>query len=1374
MKESIVRPVLVLLLAGLLPSAASAHDHTASDGGASAPVRYILNKGQLPSNVLYRADVGMTALFMEQDRLTWSRLQADAGEIVHDRLHEERDLADLALKGHAWSMRFVAASSNVTVKASDRDPAYLNYFLGNDPAHWASGVPMYHDVRYEGIWPGVDLRMYSASGGFKYDLELAAGADPGRIAMAYEGLEGLEVDRAGRLVLRTSVGDVIETAPVAWYADGVGEHVDCRYHLEGNVLGFRFAPGTDHSRPIVVDPLLIASTLSGTGNIGTTQNYGHSATYDALGNIYTGARCFGQGYPSTPGAFQMNFGGGGVDISVSKLTPDGSALTYATYLGGSGSEYPHSLVVAPNGELCVYGSSDSQNYPVSANAYDPTNNGGVDIVVTRLSVDGTTIIGSTYVGGNAQDGRNTLTTNYGDQYRGEIITDVAGNILIASCSASPNFPTTAGAYQTTAGGAQDGVLFRLNPNLSALDWSTLIGGTGGDMCFGLKLDGAGNVYACGGTNSPAFPTTAGAYQTALQGDDDAFIIHLTNNGGTLTSSTLFGTPMEDDAFFIQLDQDGDVYIYGQTDDTFPIAPAGTYGNVGGDIFIAQFDPALTSTIFTSVIGNPGGFGSSMVPVAFLVDVCDHIYVSGYSVSSGLATTPGALYTTGGFYLAAYDVDMAGLLYATYYEGANHVDGGTSRFDSDGIIYQGVCTSGPFPTTAGAYSNVQPSGWDIGVFKIDFQVAGVNAAGAGTLNQGCAPIQIDFLNNSTGNQWIWDFGDGSPPDTTYQPSHTYTSPGSYTVMLIAFDSLSCNLADTITFPVTIGQAQTLTAAFTSVQNADCQVFQISTTNSSTGAPLAFDWDMGDGTLYTDTNVVHNYAGPGNYDVQLIAYDPTGCSPPDTVVQTITINPPDTVAAAFTVDQVPDCADLIITTTNTSIGPGPNYQWDMGDGTLLTGTNVTHTYTAVGNYTVTLIATDSLTCNIADTTALQITVDPVEPVLAAFTIDQVFDCAQMVASTTNQSMGSFMGFQWDMGDGTQYADTNVTHAYTTPGTYDITLIVSDLLGCTPSDTATAQVTIDPLIPVVADFTVQQTDSCTLLLVATTNMSTGDSVSYQWDMGDGTILNTFDVVHGYASAGTYDVTLTVTDLGCGQDDQMTVQVSLIDDLPTALVPTAVICYGETAVLDATANVDGYLWSTGETTPTITVDAGGIYYVDVYTGTCFGSDTVEVLAGQLLDLGYSFEACPKAVLTLTVPYQGTAYQWSTGGNGQSEQVVGAGEYVFTVWDDLGCPHVDTITVIPLDPDARLFAPNAFTPDGDGLNDEFVITGYGVQDAELMIFDRWGEQIYSTTAPFKPWDGRYNGQPVKNDVYVYRLEYNAECETTETTTVFGHVTVVR
>jgi len=959
--------------------AGNGHDH-----GKEVPAtnprphqRFVENKGQLPPKVKYRAEFGTASMFAEIGGVTWSMLQADAGDRVHDVFHADAaEKAAFKLNGHAWRMRFVDANGAPVITAFDRSTTYLNYFVGNDPTKWAGNVGVFGEVKYQDVWMGIDLRFHSDKGSFKYDVLLDAGADVSQVRFNYEGLDALALDAEGRLALRTSVSELLEMAPVAWYADGGKEPVGCSFTLKDGTVGFAFAAGTNTQRPIVIDPVLIASTLSGTGDIGTTQNYGHSATYDDQGNIYTGARCFGQGYPATVGAFDVTFGGGfGVDMVVSKLNPDGSALLFATYLGGGSSEYPHSMVVTAAGELSVFGSTESSDYPVTPGAVQTTFGGGLeDVVVTKLTSDGSALVGSTYLGGAADDGRNYITNNYDDRFRGEIICDASGNLLLATCTSGAGFPTTAGAYQPTfMGGTQDGVLLSLNNDLSALNWSTHIGSTADDMCFGVKLSNSGEVFVAAGTTGNTMVTTPGALQSASAGGHDAFLLHMQNDGATVLNSTYFGGPQNDDPFFIQLDDANDVYIYGQSEGGIPVQPVGTYSENGGPAFVAQISPDLSTSVFQTVVASNGGGFSSIVPVAFLVDHCDHIYISGYSVSSGMVISPNALYTDGGFYLAVYDMNMTGFLYGTYYQGAGHVDGGTSRFDPNGVVYQGVCTSGGFPTTANAYSNTQPGGWDIGVFKIDFEQSGVNASIDASSNAGCAPATIDFDAVGQYASIVWDFGDGSPSETADDPSHLYSDPGTYLVTLIAYDPLSCNLSDTATITVVISDPVPVVPQFTVSQAGGCEPYTVVTVNNTTGPNSTYLWDMGDGSTYTSTNVTHTYAGPGTYIITLTVTDNT-CGTTASASQPVTVTEPVAIEALFSAVQVDQCSGLNVATTNLSSGPsGLVYTWNMGDGTTLTGNAVTYTYNEVGTYTITLTAYDPL-CDEDDTFQLEVSMQP----------------------------------------------------------------------------------------------------------------------------------------------------------------------------------------------------------------------------------------------------------------------------------------------------------------------------------------------------------------------------------------------------------------
>ncbi len=1366
---------LAPLVALVAPLGVAAHEHDHAARGEGARVQFVANHGQWPDAVRFKASFPASAMFLEGTAATWVRYQDNAPDLVHEYIQwlPERQ-ASFRLNGHAWRMHFEGANPAAIAEGETRRKEYHNYFIGNDPSKWASRVPVYEGVHYEQIWAGVDMRWYSDKGNMKYDLMLAAGADASNISFRYEGLDGLSVDAKGDLTLRTSVGELTELRPVAWYADDHSP-LACAFALNGDRVSFSFPQGLDATRAVVIDPLLMGATYS--GQVGAS-NYGHCSTYDEDGHMYGGAQNFGAGFPTTLGAFQSSPGGGwGTDIVVNKFTADAVSLLMATYLGGDADDKPHSMIVNSSNELCVLGSSTGPNFPTSTGAYDASHNGGSDIVLVHLNEDGTDLMGSTYLGGNLEDGRQMITNNYGDTYRGEIMLDGAENIYIASSSQSTDFPVTVGAYQGALAGAQDAVVVGVDPACSNLLMSTFLGGSMDDNGLGLRFDGLGGIYVCGGTMSADFPMAGGGWQNTYQGaPKDGYIVRLTNNGSTLDVSTYFGTAADDMAYFIDLDNDNDVYIYGQSNGDPGITPAGIYGQPGGGIFLAAFDPALTAPVFKTTLGENTGWGFPLAPVAFLVDVCEHIYISGYNPSGVWETSPDALYEAGfsQFYLAAYDVDMASLLFGTYY-GGSHVDGGTSRFDKDGIIYQGVCSGGnSMPTTPGCYAPNNNVGWDLGVFKIDFQVAGVNAAGASTLNSGCAPVSIDFSNTSTGTEWVWDFGDGSPPVSEFEPSHTFTEPGAFTVMMIAMDSLSCNLADTTYLPITIGEQQPIVAAFTMDQSIDCTLLEISTENNSTGTPLAFEWNISDGAQYNDTNIVHNFDEPGDYTVQLIAYDPTGCSTADTAETTIDIGPPLQVEAAFTIEESPGCDELTITGTDESTVVTPSYTWTMGDGTTYNTADVTHFYDELGTFTVTLIVNDPGTCNLADTAEVEVTVEPSVPVTAAFTAEQAFDCEDMLLGTDNQSTGTNLVFDWQVSDGAVYTDTNFTHTISGAGTYTVILNVSDALGCSPPQSDTLEVVIEPLEPVVAAFDASQVNNCDLLHVSTINQSTGDSVSYSWDMGDGTIIEAENAEHEYTDPGTYTITLTITDLGCGQNDETTLQVALINELPVALLNDSVICPDDVAVLNVQASDVTYLWNTGETAASISVDEPGTYTVTIDDGLCTGTASADIIAAPRHDLTDSIDACPGSQVDLVVPIDGLSFSWSTGGTERVERVLGSNAlYTYDMIDLWGCPHTDSIRVFALDSVPQVFVPNAFTPDGDGINDVFRIAGFGERTVGMSVFNRWGEMLWATAAKEPFWDSRYGGSIVQDGVYVYRLEYTGVCDP-ETQEVYGHITVVK
>ena len=356
--------------------------------------------------------------------------------------------------------------------------------------------------------------------------------------------------------------------------------------------------------------------------------------------------------------------------------------------------------------------------------------GGTDLIVVKMSTDGANLLASTYYGGSHNDGLNYnengivngnqfggLMYNYGDPFRGEIMLDEPGNVYVASCTYSSNFPMV-NATQNIYGGNQDGVLIKFNAALTTVLWSTYWGGNARDACYAIKFDSADNIYASGGTLSSDLSVTPGAFQTVHGGisQPDGFVSKF-SPAFTLMNSTLIGTSLYDQSFFLQVDRDDFIYVLGQTRGTLTPSP-GKYANPNSGQYIMKLNNNLAAQQWQTVFGN-GNTLVNISPTAFLVDVCGNIYVSGWgggiagslqqgTAVTGMPITPDAFQPNSGngynFYLIVLGIEAEELIYATYLGGGQsqeHVDGGTSRFDQLGVVYHSACggcgANSDFPT-----------------------------------------------------------------------------------------------------------------------------------------------------------------------------------------------------------------------------------------------------------------------------------------------------------------------------------------------------------------------------------------------------------------------------------------------------------------------------------------------------------------------------------------------------------------------------------------------------------------------------------------------------------------------------------------------------
>ena len=823
------------------------------------------NKGQWDKNVLYKTEMFYANTYFEKNRISYEifdstdmkRLRHD----LHQEIHYKQELNPV-IHGHAFRAEFLHSNPNATRTGADAQGEYYNYFLGKDRSKWAQGVKAYHEIHYAGIYEGTDLHVYSTGTNLKYDWIIKKGdRKVAPIEIKYEGADEVSLSK-NKLTIKTSVGSLVESEPYAYQEiNGERRQVVCHYVLDKGIVSFSLPEGWDHHYDLVIDPTLIFSTYSGS----TADNFGYTATYDSKGYAYAAGSVFHTGqYPVTLGAFQTSWAGGygynqpsfysgtGTDIGITKYAPDGSARIFSTYLGGNGDELPHSLIVNSNDELFVFGTTASSNFPVTPNAFDTTFNSGPDaglfsglavhyntgsdLFITRFSQDGSSLLASTYLGGSDNDGLNYpnyqfLHYQYADEVRGAIEIDKNDNVYIASTTRSTDFPITSGAYQTALSGLMDGVLVKMDNNLSSLIWSTYLGGNDRDAIYSLALDNNNNVFVCGGTESTDFPTTSGTFQTNTNGGRaEGFITLVSQNGNSIISSTLYGTPEYDQLFFVQTDRRNNVYVLGQTFDTTSAFTKNALYNIPkSGQYISKFNYTLDTLIWSTRFGTGRGI-PDISPTAFLVDRCNSVYVSGWGSdflrlfgdgvslsTAGMYVTPDAYQLTtdsNDFYVMVMKDDASAITYATYFGSPvseDHVDGGTSRFDKKGVIYESVCAgcgaNSAFPTYPAnvvSHTNNSPN-CNNAIFKLDLDLPLV-IADFQPPPTACDTFNYRFVNKSkiidTANTVVtWIFGDGS---TSHQlnPLHQYTTAGIYTITLVVADVSSCNGSDTISKQITI--------------------------------------------------------------------------------------------------------------------------------------------------------------------------------------------------------------------------------------------------------------------------------------------------------------------------------------------------------------------------------------------------------------------------------------------------------------------------------------------------------------------------------------------------------------------------------------------
>ena len=1056
---------------------------------------FIENKGQWQPEVLFKAKVPTGNLWVQQRKMVFHLQDHSVMKALHGKPRDNGPQA--AIPQTVVHLNFPGANEVQHIDKFIPSSYYYNFFKGNDPSKWQSNVRGYSEAILHEFYNGIDLKLIEEHAQLKYEFHVRPKVSAQVIRFNYAGQEKVHLDNKGNLVVSTALGQIIEQKPYAYQIiNGSIRNVECAFQFVGNEVSFQLG-NYDQNAILVIDPVLVFATYSGS----VTDNFGMTATYGYDGTAYSAGTVFGNAYPTPDNnAFDVNSNFtvpsntsyGITDVFVSKYTSDGTNMIWTTFLGGGddlqGTETAHSLICDKLNNLYIYGATSSTDFPI-VNGYQSAHGGGVananfyfngvyfsnqgtDIYVAKLSANGQNLMASTYMGGTENDGINTkvssgiyssvaaydsLTSNYGDQFRGEIMLDPAGNCLIASCSRSTDFPVL-NAFQANNAGMQDGVLFKLTPNLSNLVWSSYYGGTNNDACYSVKIDSSSNIVFSGGTSSQNLPFTAGGWQSAYNGGmTDGFVVKLNPAATAVINGSYIGTPNYDQAFFVEIDRNDNVFLLGQSaGGAFPVNNA-AFVNANSSQFVMKMNPSLTAVLNSTVFGN-GGAATNISPSAFLVDICGNLYISGWGANilqgtplSGMPVSPNAFQQNPGngfdFYLLVIERGFDAMLYGTYLGGnqaQEHVDGGTSRFDKNGVVYQSVCGGcgghSDFPTTPGAWSNLNlSSNCNNIVFKFDFQLI-PNAEFSADQTLGCADFTVTLDNFSTqSDSYLWDFGNGDTSTVIFNPTITYTQPGDYLVYLYVTDSV-CLLTDTAQIAITVTDAIQL-----QVQNDVelCSPVQMTFIANSFGTATYFIWSESSdlsNPLNAPQDSVITYMPSGSTVLYVMAGN-DGCYQKDSVVVTF-------VSSSLSLsanDSI--CAGETAIVTAVSLDPSIQFTYDWGPDPILTppGTGASVGFKPTTTQYVYVTASASNGCVISDSILIAVSSIANGSVIASANPTLVPEGGQ----TTLSGQPSGMTYTWTPALGVTNPTMQSTLA-TVDQTTIYTLSVSDGI-CTKSDTA-----------------------------------------------------------------------------------------------------------------------------------------------------------------------------------------------------------------------------------------------------------------------------------------------------------------------------------